>query len=377
MNQQVDVLVVGGGAMGSAAAWQLAKRGVDVALLERFERGHTNGASHGTSRIFRLSYADPIYIRLAQQALRQWRELEAETGTRLLTITGGVDHGDHPHLDDLADALDAADVERAWLRPDEAVERWPGMRFDRRVLFYPDSGRLHADHAVSALQYAAVGRGALVRHGVRVLSIEEAGEDKVIVHTGYDTYQARRVIVAANAWVPELVGSRIPLPPLRVTQEQPAHFAARTPDDAWPSFGHLFPDGSVGAEAFYGSIYGLDSADAGVKVGFHGGGQVVDPDRRDYHSEPRQLAALREYVRQWLPGLDADDFDPISCTYTTTPDSNFVLDRHGPLVVATGFSGHGFKFTPAIGTILADLAVAGIRPDPRFSLRTRSALRAD
>jgi sarcosine oxidase len=376
MSQQVDVLVVGGGAMGSAAAWQVAKRGVDVALLERFEPGHKNGASHGTSRIFRLSYADPTYIRLAQRALRLWRELEAETRTGLLTITGGVDHGDHPHLDDLADALDAAGVERTWLHPDEAAERWPGMRFDLRALFYPDSGRLHADHAVSALQRGAVEHGALVRHGVRVLTVEVAGDDKAIVHTEYETYQARRVIVAANAWVPKLVGSLVPLPPLRVTQEQPAHFTARTPHEPWPSFGHLFREGSVAADAFYGGIYGLDSVDEGVKVGFHGVGPVVDPDLRDFEPEPGQLAALREYVRQWLPGLDPDQFDSISCTYTTTPDSNFVLDRHGPLVVATGFSGHGFKFTPAIGAVLADLAIDGTKPDSTFSLRARSALRA-
>lgn len=371
MNQRVDVVVVGGGAMGSAATWQLTKRGVDVTLLERFEPGHTNGASHGTSRIFRLSYSDPTYIQLARLALVQWRELEAETDTGLLTTTGGIDHGDHPHLDDLADALAARNVRRSWLRPDEAAERWPGMRFDRRVLFYPDSGRLHADRAVSTLQGAAVKRGAVVRHRTRVRSIEVTGDDAVLVHTDDETYHARRVIVAANAWAPGLVGGLVPLPTLRVTQEQPAHFAPRNADATWPTFGHRFRAGSADANAFHGWVYGLSSPDAGVKVGFHGAGPVVDPDHRDFQPEPAQLAALRNYVRQWLPGLDTDVVAPVSCTYTTTSDENFLLDRHGPIVVATGFSGHGFKFTPAIGTVLADLAVDGTRPDGIFTFGSR------
>jgi sarcosine oxidase len=368
MSQAVDVIVVGGGVTGSAAAWQLARRGVDVGLLEQFEPGHVNGASHGTSRIFRLSYTDPVYIRLADQALRQWRELETETGTELLTTTGGVDHGGHPDLGALADALGAAGVARTWLAPAAAAERWPGMRFDQQVLFHPDSGRLHADHAVAALQAAAVQHGAFVRHGATVESIEVTSDETVFVHTRDATYRARRVVVATNAWAPKLVGAQVSLPPLRITQEQPAHFAARSAVTAWPSFVHQFSDGSAGAEAFHGTVYGLDSAGAGVKVGFHGGGPVVDPDHRDFRPEPGQLASLRDYVRQWLPGLDPDVFVPISCTYTTTPDSHFVLDSHGPLVIATGFSGHGFKFAPAIGTVLADLAIGGVKPDKIFGL---------
>jgi sarcosine oxidase len=105
-----------------------------------------------------------------------------------------------------------------------------------------------------------------------------------------------------------------------------------------------------------------------VKVGFHGVGPQVDPDRRDFLPRAAQLAALQEYVHTWLPGLEASDPVPISCTYTTTPDSIFVLDRQGPIVVAAGFSGHGFKFVLAIGRVLADLAIDGVRPDPRFAL---------
>lgn len=363
----IDVVVVGGGAMGSAATWQLARRGLRVVLLEQFEAGHTNGASHGASRIFRLSYPDPVYIGLAREAQRLWRELEELTGTRLLTVTGGVEHGDHPYLRDLADGLAAAGVPHRWLTPGEASERWPGIRFDTRALFHPDSGRLHADRSVASLQAAAEKSGALVRHSTPVTSIEVLGEDTVLVHTDSGSYRARRVVAAVNAWASKLVGGLAPLPPLRVTQEQPAHFGAREPEDGWPSFGHLFADGSAAAGDFFGGIYGLATPGQGIKIGFHGVGPEVDPDHRDFAPEPTQLAALREYARQWLPGVDADVVAPMSCTYTTTPDSNFVLDRHGPVVVATGFSGHGFKFVPAIGRVLADLAIDGTRPDPRFA----------
>ncbi|MEV8516371.1 N-methyl-L-tryptophan oxidase [Dactylosporangium sp. NPDC051484] len=363
----VDVVVVGGGAMGSAAAWRLARRGVDVVLLEQFAAGHTNGASHGASRIFRLSYPDPVYIGLAQEAQRLWRDLEDDTGTRLLTITGGVDHGDHPYLHELADGLAAAGVPHQWLAPQEAAERWPGLRFTTPALFYPDSGRLHADRSVAALQAAAEASGATVRHSTPVTAIEVLGDDAVLVHTDSGSYRARRVVAAVNAWASKLLGGLAPLPPLRVTQEQPAHFAAREAEEGWPSFGHRFADGSADARTFFGGIYGLATPGEGIKVGFHGVGPEVDPDHRDFTPEPTQLAALREYTRRWLPGVDPDDFTPISCTYTTTPDENFVLDRHGPVVVATGFSGHGFKFVPAIGRVLADLALDGAHPDRRFA----------
>jgi len=391
--QRADVVVVGGGVIGSAAAWRLALRGLDVVLLERFGPGHARGASHGASRIFRVSYPDQVHIGLAQEAFTLWRELEDVTWTSLLTVTGGVEHGDHPYLDELADALAHAGVAREWLSPAEATSRWPGLRFDARVLFHPGSGRLHANRSVTALQEAAAKEGAIVRHHARVTALTVRGDADVEIVLGPDDgppgpggaaraalpdrYRARRVVVAAGAWTGALLGGLVPLPPLRVTQEQPAHFAPRQADahasdgwpDQWPSFGHLLAPGSDEGIAYRGGVYGLATPGEGVKIGFHGTGPVVDPDRRDFQPEAGQLAALRDYVARWVPGADPDDLVPISCTYTSTPDSAFVLDRHGPVVVAAGFSGHGFKFAPALGRLLADLAVDGHRPDPRFSSR--------
>lgn len=355
--RDVDVVVVGGGAMGSAAAWQLATRGVDVVLLERFEEGHTRGASHGASRIFRLSYPERVYVELARRALDLWRELEDRSGTTLLTMTGGVNHGRSTDLAELAGTLTAAGEPGTWLEQGAAEERWPGMRMDGRVLFHRRTGRVHSDNAVAALRSSAEKAGAVTCFETPVTEIVPLGEDRVEVRTHDRTYRARTAVVTAGAWTAKLLGRLVPLPPLIVTQEQPAYFAS-SPDLEWPAFIHYRQ---------VGAVYGLDTPGEGVKVGEHGTGMRVDPDRRDFRPEPVRLRELRQYVRDWFPGLDPDVFTPISCTYTSTPRSDFILDRAGPVVVGAGFSGHGFKFVPAIGRVLADLALGGRCPDPRFA----------
>ncbi|QFZ24822.1 FAD-dependent oxidoreductase [Saccharothrix syringae] len=329
--------------MGSAAAWQLAARGAEVVLVERFGPGHVFGASHGASRIFRLVYDDPLYVRFALEASALWRELGD-----VLTETGGIDHG---AFGALPEVLAAAGSPGRLLSAGEAGERWPGFRFDGPVFFHPQSGRIHADRAVTALQGAAEHHGAVVRHRTRVVEVRPLGNSVEVVTEG-GVLRARRAVVAVGAWTRKLLGDLIPL---TVTEEQPAHFAPLA-DREWPSFIHHRT----------GTVYGLATPGEGVKVGLHGGGPVVDPDRRSFQPEPTRLAALRRYVRDWLPGLDADAVEPIHCTYTSTPTGDFVLDRRGPLVVAAGFSGHGFKFTPAVGRVLADLVLTDAAPEPRW-----------
>lgn len=393
MTTHVDHVVVGGGVMGAAAAWELARRGREVVLLERFEPGHARGASHGSSRIYRTTYAAPEYLDLAQEAFFLWRELEDEAGAPgdVLTLTGGVSQGG-PELGGVADAFAARGVPHAWLRAAEASERWPGLRFEGDVLHEPaTAGRLHADRAVAAFLGAATARGAVVRHRTPVLRLE-ARASGVDVHTGGEVLRARSVVLAAGAWTSVLApggtGDGVVvdpdedgtdplravargLPALVVTQEQPAHFALRAgaPDAAsWPVFTHQ----PAPPHPWPSGTYGLVSPQDGVKVGFHGVGPVTDPDRRTFAPEPRQLAQLQDYVRRWVPGADPDRLEPISCTYTTTPDHDFVLDRRGRVVVAAGFSGHGFKFAPAIGRVLADLATE--EPDAPSAVPARFAL---
>ncbi|MBD8059219.1 FAD-dependent oxidoreductase [Cellulomonas sp. JH27-2] len=370
----VDHVVVGGGVVGSAAAWRLAARGRDVLLLERFGPGHAHGASHGSARIYRNTYAADDYLDLAQEALGLWRGLEAETGASLLTVTGAVSHGaGRGDLEDITAAFDRRGIPYAWLTAQEADERWPGMRFEGRVLHEPvTAGRLDADASVAALQAAAVARGAVVRHDTEVLAVRERSNG-VVVETSHGTVHAGSVVVAAGAWTSRLLSPQILLPALVVTQEQPAHFALRPGVGAdWPAFTHQPAEPHPWPSGTYGLV-----APEGVKVGFHAVGPVTDPDRRTYQPEPGQLAALRRYVEQWLPGADADRLEPVSCTYTCTPTHDFVLDRVGRVVVAAGFSGHGFKFAPAVGRLLADLATDDdVRTSRRFALRRRAGVPA-
>ena len=356
--------------MGSATAWQLALRGRDVHLFERFEPGHTHGASHGRSRNFNLAYSAEPYVSMLVEASRLWRELEEQSGAALLETVGLVNHGAPQQYGAVADALAAAGFDAEFVEARDAAARWPGIRFTTTALFSPQSGRLDADASVAALQSVAAAHGATVHHGARVLRLDVAGDDRVVLEVEragvVETVVARRVVVTVGGWTEKLLGGVLRHPRLVVTQEQPAHFAALDDSIAWPGFNHgRGPDDDY----WYSSVYGMFTPGLGVKAGWHGVGPVVDPDRRDYSAEPVQFAALQRYVRDWLPGADADRFETISCTYTTTPDSDFVLDRVGPVVVGAGFSGHGFKFTPSVGRILADLVDGSSAAPDVFALR--------
>lgn len=358
MTTHLDTVVIGGGAMGSAAAWALASRGRDVTLLEQFSPGHRNGASHGATRNLNPGYADPDYVAMLAEAVRLWDELEADGGERLLARTGVVNHGTDPRLGDVRDALHAAGLRAEFLGAAEAAERWRGIRFDQEALYMPDGGQLNPDAALPVLQRLAAGRGADVRHQVKVLelAVEDDGVRLTVDADGRtEVLAARQAVVTAGAWTSKLLGGLASLPRLTVTQEQPAHFAVTDEGAVWPGFNHAPGHGAEFAD-WYSPVYGMQTPGEGIKAGWHGVGPVVDPDRRSFTPEPTQMAALQRYARTWLPGVDADSLTDVSCTYTTTVDENFILDRIGPLVIGAGFSGHGFKFTPVVGRILADLA---------------------
>ena len=342
---RTDLLVVGGGAMGSATAWWAARAGRDVVLLERHPGHHAHGSSHGRSRIFRLAYDDPYYVGLARRAHELWRVLEAESGASLLTTTGGVDHG--PGASAVAAALAAAGLPHARLSPAAAAERWPMLRFDSLVVHQPDAGRLDADLAVTTLHAEAGRHGADVRFSC-VAESARATPYGIAVSTSSGDVEARVVVVAAGAWLPGLLPHlpAVPdLPPFRVTQEQPVYFASADGEE-WPSFIHHR------SPVLY---YGLGAPGDGVKVGEHGSGRVVSPDARA-DVDAAAVARVEEYAAGWLPGASPGAVRVDSCLYTSTPDDAFVIRREGPLVVCSPCSGHGFKFTPVIGRMTAELA---------------------
>jgi len=355
-----DVVVVGAGAMGSSTAWWLARRGVDVVLLEQFEQGHVRGSSHGGSRIFRFAYPEPDYVALAQRALPLWRELEDDAGVPLLDTTGGVDHGDVGMIDAVEAALATCGAARERLTPEAAHERWPEMAFDRTVLFQPDAGRCRSDDTVRALQDRAAAHGAQVHFSAGLATVSARDDGVVALGPDIDLeVVARAAVITAGAWVERIAPAGIGLPPMKVTQEQIVHFPPRA-EGEWPSFIHHR------VEVEEGVVYGLRTPGEGIKVGGHHAGPVTDPDRRTFEMDPSRVEEAVRYAEQWLPGVDAVPMFGVTCLYTTTPTEDFVVDRRGPFIIGSACSGHGFKFTPVIGLLLADLAM-DVRTVPRIA----------
>jgi sarcosine oxidase len=346
----MKVAVVGGGVMGGATAWQLARRGVDVTLYERFGPGHVRGSSHGGSRIFRFAYDIPEYVDLARAALDGWRQLEADAGASLLDVTGGVDHGPAVEIARLSAGMAASGAVHEVVDAAEAERRFPGMRFDEAVLVHPDGGRCRADAAVAALQ-----RLVDTRYDAPVDDIGSLDADVVVV--------------AAGAWTPALVPD-LELPALTPTLEQIVHFRPRI-DATWPSFIHRQANG-VG-------VYGLETPGEGIKVAEHHVGAVVEPDRRSFDVDPEYVDRITAYVERWFPGLDPTPVFPATCLYTSTANEDFLLDRVGDVVIVSACSGHGFKFAPEIGRLAADLALGEPPAHERFTIqahrRWRGAVR--
>lgn len=353
-----DAIVVGAGVMGSASAWRLAARGRSVLVLEQFERGHTYGSSHGGSRIFRYAYPDAEYVALALRARPFWTELESEAETTVIDVTGGVDHGDPSAVGAIAGALDAARLPLERWSPAEAGERFPGLRFDREVCYQPDAGRCRADVAVDAFARCAVARGAELRDRERVVAIEPT-VDGARVRTETAEYFAGLVVVAAGAWVGGLVG----LSPIRVTREQYVQLLPREPSLEWPSFIHY-------RDAL--PAYGLETPGAGVKLGEHHAGEILtEPDGHAAAVSPAVQARLAAYASEWIPGVEPRVVSASTCLYTSTSTEDFVVDRVGPIVICSPCSGHGFKFAPLIGEIVAGVADGSPAPE-RFRLATQN-----
>lgn len=350
-----DVVVIGAGAAGSSTAWHLARRGREVVVLERFARGHAWGSSHGSTRIFRVAYRDALYSRLAAEAIPMWRELERASGETLLEQTGQLDHGFPTAIDEIEATLRAGGWAFDRLTPAEGRERWPGMDFDETVIYSPDGGRVFADRTIEALLRLAEQAGARLCFEEPALAIERAGEGvRVVTDAGAVT--ARVVVVSAGGWLPQIAGLGIfgiGLPRLQVTAQAPVHFAIR-PGFAFPSYVHHVGSDAVDHTFAYGA-YGLESPGEGVKVGLDTMDVIDDLAARSLQVPASAIEAAADYAHRWLPGADTSVASAVSCLFTMTDDSHFLLDRRGPVVVMSPCSGHGFKFTPVLGALAADV----------------------
>ncbi len=356
------VVIIGAGLAGAASAWALSRRGVPVVVVEQFARDHKLGSSHGSARIVRRAYSDGLYVRLTGSAFELWREIEAASARPLLRMLGGLDFGTPERVAKVAGLLANAGVPHEVLPPREAEARWPGMSFDQDVVFHPQAGTIDAAGAVTAMLELAARAGAEVRHETPATAVTGT---QVTLADG-EAVAARAVVVAAGGWVAPLLAGSVPLPELTVTQQQVFHFPRRDPAaPPWPSVIHDRPGNAV-----YHLAGGRDGGPGDDrKIGEHLGGRVTTAATRDGLVDPAARERVVRYVQQWLPGLDPAPRGEVTCLYTETPSEDFIVDRVGDVVVCSPCSGHGAKFAPLVGELVAGLATgAGTAPPERFRL---------
>jgi monomeric sarcosine oxidase len=367
--EQVDAIVIGAGLAGSAAAWAMTRRGRSVAVLEAFGPGHRRGSSHGSARVFRRAYSDPLYVRLTGDADRLWRALADEAGEELLLRAGGLDYGPEPNAEKMYDILRAYGVTAELLPAGAAGERWPGLAFGPDpVMFHPDAGVLDPERVMTAMCRLAATAGAQIFYETAVVRVS-ATADGAVVDTAGHSWRAPVVIVAAGPWLEPLLGGLVRLPPLTVRQVEAFHFAPLTPAWSGPAPAPIFIYHDQ--TPFYGLLAGRDGEVPGaVKIGGHdhGHGTVTTGDARDGIVNPVVREQVRAFVRDRVPGLDPAPVGELTCMYTLTANEDFILDRQGPFVICSACSGHGAKFAPLTGEIAADLACGGVSPDHRFTL---------
>lgn len=354
MRPDVDIAVVGAGIVGVATARALAGSAGSVLLLERFERGHAHGSSHGTSRIFRLSYADERFVRMAVAAGEAWSELEASSGEALIERTGCLDVG--PVAAGISRALAACGVRHEELSAKEVASRWP-IRLDdaETATFQPDGGFTYADRAYAVLLGEAVERGAEVRERTPVLGVSR-DRGCVVLALDDGELRARSVVVCAGAWTAGLVrevGIELDVVPTRETVTYVRHPGV----ERLPSvidYGGLPGPGAGGVARVGQAGFALPAPDVGLKAGLHHSGPRTDPD-----SAGTPDARVSEWAAEWVSSRYPDAAETLhaeTCLYTNTADEAFVLERHGRVVVGSACSGHGFKFAPVVGRTLAALA---------------------
>ena len=346
MTTDVEFAVVGAGVAGAATARFLAQAGRETVLLEQFHVGHTRGSSHGASRIFRLSYDDATYVRMAIDSLALWRELERESNRDLILTTGGIDAG--KDLDAHVAALRDCGAAYELLTGAQVRERFPAIALPENepALFQPDAGIARAEDAVEALVAGALGHGAELREDTLVTGLRDTG-GSVEIQTPDEPLRARVAVVAAGGWAPTLLATAGIALDVVPTRETVAYFSLDQ-DLTVPSL----------VEWQEPAFYSLTDPGRGVKAGLHHAGPVTDPSQEGEVSE-ETVARLRERVAALYPAADPSPRRAETCIYTNTSDETFVLERHGRIVVGSACSGHGFKFAPLTGRRLASLALDG------------------
>jgi sarcosine oxidase len=353
---QYDVAVLGLGGMGSAVAAHAARRGLRVAGFEQFPLVHDLGSSAGRTRIIRKAYfEDAAYVPLLERAYTLWRELEERSQTALLDLFGVLMLGrpESTTISGMSAAANAYDIAVENLDATQLRARFPRIDVldDEVGIFEPDAGVVFPERAIAVGLNDARDAGAALYDGVRATSYERSGDRIRIRFDNGENVDAARVAICAGAWTSELL-AHLGLP-LRVQRNVQYWYTPSKP--CGPG---VLPAFFLERASLRAPLYGIPDLGDGLKVAFHGYGETTNPDELDRGVHTREIEAMRETLATLIPGNAMTLQAAKACMYTLTPDSNFAIGRdpRDPnVVVACGFSGHGFKFVPVIGEIVTQL----------------------
>jgi len=354
-------IVLGLGGFGAGAAYWLARRAEGEVLgLEQFEIGHTRGSSQDHSRIIRLSYHTPAYVKLAGQAYQAWAALEAEAGEKLILKTGGLDFAPRASAIDMSpysESMAACRVPFEELDASEIMRRWPQFRLtdDIHGLYQSESGIAPAAKCNATHLRLARAHGATLVERSPVTAIRDLGNEMEVAAGGM-VYRCSKLVITAGAWSNHALAHFGLKLPLTITQEQVTYFASPRPADFSPE---RFPIWIwLDVPCFYGfPAYG----EPGPKAAEDVGGEDATPETRTYEANPAALDRVKDFLSRYIPGALGPEIYTRTCLYTIPPDRDFVIDAlpgHPNCVIAVD-AAHGFKFASLIGKILSELAVDG------------------
>jgi sarcosine oxidase len=373
MKTSFDFIVVGIGSMGSAATYFLAKQGHSVLGIDQFNPPHEFGSHSGQSRIVRKAYFEhPDYVPLLKRSYELWEEFEVVTGNQFYYQTGIVYFGEETHatMRGVRKSAELYDVPVDSLNHRKSADEFSAFTIPPtfQTLFEPEAGFVRPEFAIQNYLAEAERAGAQLHKNEKVLSWK-SGSSHVEITTDKGTYQAEKIILTTGSWMRSLVPSL--QAQLKVTRQSLAWISPKKPElfslgnfPCWfiedPDLGMFYGFPILPFEKFGGPI--------GLKIASHRPGEIVDPDQVQRKTLRSEGEAIKTILSRYFPGAGNEIISLKTCLYTYSPDENFIIDilpeTHSRVVVAAGFSGHGFKFVPVVGEVLADLAAKGTTLQP-------------
>lgn len=361
ISKNYDAIVLGIGGMGSSACYHLAQKGLDVLGLEQFSIPHSNGSSHGQTRIIRKAYFEHSdYVPLLKRSYELWRELEDESGKKIFNQCGMILYADKSSEVFKGTLRSSAEHNLPIEQMDaqEAIDRWPVYKpFQHHsVLFEPEAGFLYCERAISNYVSLAREAGAVIAENQKVLDFF-TDENGVTLRTVNDKFYGKKLVITAGSWSKFILkGLNLPF---QLTRKNLSWHKAGEKHGVGENVPCAFFD--LGEHKFY-TFPAIDGK--GVKIGKHSGGEPIErPEQKKINSPDSSFEEpLERFIQTCLPHVSKRYNEFVSCIYTNTPDRNFIIDRHPEqpnIVFASGFSGHGFKFASVIGEILANLSTTG------------------